>query len=190
MASIACLHGDKRFFFVHIQKTGGRSMAMALSAINPSNSAKTMHDTAHSLYQWFPREWDLYPSFAIVRNPFSRWVSIYHHYDWARQYPTFHDFIMHRKQWSKGWWPKDQWGMLCDRTQNIIVKHIGKFYQLQQSWDRFCDILGVPHTTLPYVGASPNRPTVADHYDEDTVRAVLEMSRRDFELFDYPEEPI
>ena len=185
MASMACLEGNKRFFFIHVQKTAGKSITRALEEVNPVNSAKTMHDTARSFKKWWPREWRLYPSFAIVRNPYSRWVSIYVHYH--PEYETFSKFLNDYKKWGDGWWLCNQWWILSDsKNGDPVVKHIFRFEDLEGSWESICKILGVEYKKLPLVGTMHrDRPPWQEFYDPQTIRLATDLSARDLDTFKY-----
>jgi len=188
MASIACTEGFTKFFFTHIQKTGGKSMTVSFSRINPFNVARTMHDSARSFKDWWPDEWDQYPSFAIVRNPYSRWVSIYHNY--YPTYPTFREFMLDREAWLPDWEVEDQWMMLSDEEgEEIIVDHIGRFETLDESWGDFCRILGVEPFPLDCLNPPKRRPPWREYYDSETKRIAAELSARDLGTFGYRFDP-
>lgn len=63
---------EHKIIFIHIPKCGGRSIAEAFDI--PFD-----HFTAAYYRNNFPEEWNSYTKFTVVRNPFERYVSIYHY---------------------------------------------------------------------------------------------------------------
>ncbi len=69
---------NPRFLFVHIQKTGGTSLATALRSTNPEAQLfQGTHDHARWARQRLQNQYDSYFKFAFVRNPWDRLVSWY-----------------------------------------------------------------------------------------------------------------
>ena len=188
MPSMACITGKTRFFFLHVQKTAGKSMTQSFLRINSENSAKTMHDSARSFRQWWPDEYAAFPSFAVVRNPYDRWVSIYHHYH--PEYPTFKKFLQDYKTWHPGWTVANQWWILSDGSdEEIIINYIGRFEALDKTWREFCRILGVAPFPLDQWKPPNVRPPWREFYCPETIRIATDLSQRDLETFGYRFDP-
>lgn len=62
---------EHQFIFIHVPKTGGTSIEKALELGGPR------HNTARQYKELFPELWESYYSFAFVRNPWDRVLSLY-----------------------------------------------------------------------------------------------------------------
>lgn len=81
-------HRNKSAFF-HNPKTGGTSVAAALNLGRQSDAFPAIHMTVDEAKSCFFHEtWDEYYTFAFVRNPWDRAVSLYH-YHRSVQYAIF-----------------------------------------------------------------------------------------------------
>lgn len=189
---------SKKFIFIHIPKTGGRSMRVVL---------KKRHPNSEKLYE--PSIWlhpnindyikdgyniDEYFKFAFVRNPWDRLLSNYHFRiqilrsedtasvsfrDWVINSKTRegHSFLntveMYKTQYSY---------ITFNKTK--MVDFIGRFENLQQDWDFICDQLQIKRQALPHNNKS-SHSSYRDYYDEDTVNIVREYFKEDIENFGY-----
>jgi len=69
---------EKKFLFIHIQKTAGSSLARLLKSHAPDTRPFLgQHDHALMAKKHLASEWDEYYKFAFVRNPWDRLVSWY-----------------------------------------------------------------------------------------------------------------
>lgn len=64
---------EKRFFFIHVPKTAGKSLRVAL--YGAADGAR--HCTAIDIKRRYPREWYDFFTFCVVRNPYDRLYSAY-----------------------------------------------------------------------------------------------------------------
>lgn len=71
--SINNINYDKKFIFVHIPKTAGTSLRIAL------NMPPFDHFTAQYFYDNYNFEFRRFFKFAFVRNPLSRFISLYNY---------------------------------------------------------------------------------------------------------------
>ena len=72
MKSMKYRHLD-RFVFIHINKTGGSSIAKAL---NIPSVHRTAQEKIEEIGQ---KNWDRKLTFTVVRNPWDKVVSLYHY---------------------------------------------------------------------------------------------------------------
>ncbi len=202
----------RRFIFVHVPKTAGQSVAAAFrpyadhpeqylanrllgSLAIPLNRCLPYkyrrfrkHASAGQLRRQLPSEvYDRYFKFAFVRNPWDRWVSLYH---FMRQYPsnhhhklalglTFEDFLT-----TLAWQQKrQQTTFLTDGNGKLIVDYVGRFETLRADFTHICSVL-MPAASLGHIHRSKHRD-YRRYYNSRTAELVAEISREDIELFGY-----
>jgi hypothetical protein len=155
---------------------------------------------------------DAYFTFAFVRNPWSRMVSMYRYlgYEARCDFNTFAAKRFEQDQWSRMFWfVRPQCDFIQDQDGNRMVDFVGRFESLQQDFNRVCGKLGWPETPLPHVNPADalrfpggrlrrnirrlhallRRPRQKrpwrDYYDEETKARVAEWYREDIETFEY-----
>ncbi|MDF1753070.1 MAG: sulfotransferase family 2 domain-containing protein [Verrucomicrobiales bacterium] len=132
---------EHEFIFIHINKNGGTSFEVALRPFETLPPIANNHDPAFLIRQKIGAErFDRMESFAVVRNPFDRFVSSY---EYRRQFlspehapddaippdMSFDDFLTHwvtarprnRELGPQHWFLTDPPG------GDIVVKHIYEF---------------------------------------------------------------
>jgi hypothetical protein len=144
---------EKRFVFIHVSKTAGRSLTSVLSLcgvrfsevpglarINPDVS--TEHLCAHDVADFLGRDWWSYYSFGFVRNPWDRVVSIYR---FIQETPnsgshrelaglSFEKFLLRPRKSKK---PRQNWDNLSDRTgERQLVTEIFRFENIKEDYSR------------------------------------------------------
>lgn len=179
-----------KFSFIHINKTGGSSIEKALGVPLIHETALTFRDRIGK------KRWEERFSFAIVRNPWDRAVSHFHYRRMTNQTGLGNNPMVF-KEWLKQVYVErspefmneekmflTQADWVCDEQGRIMVDYIGRFEQLQQSWDDICDALQREKTMLPHVKKS-SRGSYQDYYDAECRAIVADYFRSDIELFDY-----
>jgi hypothetical protein len=73
---------------------------------------------------------------------------------------------------------------VCDEQGRIMVDYIGRFENLQQSWDDICSALHREKSLLPHVKKS-SRGKFRDYYDDESREIIAACFRPDIELFGY-----
>ena len=135
-----------------------------------------------------PEEFDGFFKFAFVRNPFDRFVS----------YCAF----MTR---AEGHFTRDPKGVMRHFLTNPPARHIlfqpqhifvtgpdgtllsddlGRVEEMQQSYDRIAERIGIPSQALEKVNASSRRD-YREYYDQPLIDGVAKLYGRDLELFGY-----
>jgi hypothetical protein len=201
---------ELRCVFVHVQKTGGVSVERALLALDPSARTRFdadrhgRHAPARELRTLLsPGEWDAAFKFAIVRNPFSRLVSWYHHcvqrpenrfhHDVAAKCPEFRDFVLRRDFYGWRRTERNQVDYVSDEAGDRIVDAVGRFESLAADFEDIYRRIRERHpdpARLPATHGLPhtNRSSHRDHrgYYDDATRAVVEERfARDLAAFGY-----
>lgn len=139
--------------------------------------------------------------FSIVRNPWARMVSGYF-YTHIMNEPseidkqrrgttrTFHDlefdeWIDRRwNKWKQGKMNNSQLKKLTDESGNLLVDHVGRLENAQESLDLVMKKTFTSKLLMPHVnGTKKNHYT--KYYNEFTKRKVYEMCQQDIEYFKY-----
>lgn len=197
------------FFFIHVPKTGGCSVARALEEITGFHwSYFRGHATAYNFEQYYTDLWERQFSFAFVRNPFDQIVSwfLYHRRNGQHhhQYDTFEEWVY--EGMSHGWsdnislfkglvwrWPYDPEDapapydtsrMICDPDGKVLVDFVGRFENLEEDWSHVCSRLGF-YYPLPHANKVEGRSHYRDYYTPEVRRVVEEHQKHNLDRFNY-----
>ncbi len=142
--------------------------------------------------------WSGYFKFAIVRNPWERFVSycafMHRHQREFQRDPqgTMHavlDAPEHRQRIVF----QPQAEFLCDPAGQIMVDFVGRHETLQADYDSICNRIGIPSEQLGRANESDHGPW-RDYYDDLLKMRVAELYERDIEIFDFkfssPRQPL
>jgi hypothetical protein len=192
-----------RCIFVHIPKSAGISVAMALFG-----NAGAGHYDARYYRRVFGADFWPYFKFAFVRDPFTRLVSAYEflkrggHPAFAKdaafksevlsRYADFDGFVMHWLTPDRRWVmphfrPQVQFLMVGNR---LAMDFIGRYENLAADFDRVRERLDIPAQLKHLNRTAVEDLSMASHYTSDAVvRRVREVYQQDFELLGYPQQP-
>jgi len=179
------------YAFIHINKTGGTSVAKALGIpfIQHLTAREIISDVGEEL-------WDSAFKFAFVRNPFSKVVSHYNYRvktnqtglktnnisfrEWVkRTYGHDKDYFYYDKP--KMFMPQVEW--LKDNKDQLNVDFVGRFERIQTDFNIVCSMLGI-YKDLPHLKKSTKKD-YRGYYDTETVDIVHDWFQEDFEIFRY-----
>ena len=177
------------FIFIHINKTGGSSIELALRIPLEHKTAREKIDEIGR------RVWDRKLSFAVVRNPWDKVVSQFHYTVKTRQaglgekYIAFGDWVRaaYRDRdplycdYPSMFNPQRDW--LVDEDDQLAVNRILRFENLEKDFESLMVELGMD-TRLPHVKVS-NRKSYREYYDDSTAEIVADVFAPDLELFGY-----
>lgn len=141
-----------------------------------------------------PRILRSYTTFAFVRNPFDRFVSVCaflnrDNPEFKGRETTFMRDAIADPRFLERVLAAPQHRMLVDRNGRLALDHVGRYESLQGSFDAICETLALPPVTLQHENASAHRGYAA-YYDDALRTVVAEAYRGDFELFGYdPSRP-
>ncbi len=190
-----------KFIFVHIQKTGGTSVATALrpyceeqALAQVREAGLTAHSGAEQIVEALGRNmWDEYTTFCFDRNPWAKCLSLYFYQlqYWDRyrkpfrpRQPTFRQWFYPFGVWSKKLKPSfAQYSI----GQELAVDYLGKYENLQEDFARVCQQIGLPDVRLPHRNKSKMRTTenYRGQYTSSMRRRVGRVFHREIELLDY-----
>jgi Sulfotransferase family len=198
--------------FVHIPKTGGeavvsvfledlgksweqRSDLLVRQNSDPKRGPPAlghMFATEYLTYGYVTQDlFDAYFKFAIVRNPWARFVSAYKFTVERRPPPwqnlQFPDFVLGRFPSSAriARHLEPQWKFVCDGGGQSIVRNILRFEQLADSFSDLASRIFADRQKLRYTNVSQNRTDYRRYFTDRTASIVADRYRKDIELFGY-----
>ena len=134
-----------------------------------------------------------YFTFSIVRNPWDRMISFYYYLQYHKRmnFTTFiKEFYRIYKEEENYWFVRPQYEYLQNNKGKIEIDYIGRFENLQKSFDYICKQLGFKRTLLPKINISTHRPkkypSTYQHYYNSKIRNIVaEIHQKDIEYFKY-----
>jgi hypothetical protein len=133
--------------------------------------------------------WDGYFKFAFVRNPYDRFVSCCFFLN--RSDPKFEDvavdFMKERLQrirFQQRVLVRPQHGQLCTADGEIALDFVGRYEDLQQSYDTICERIGIPVSELGQKNTS-DHSSYTKYYDDVLRQQVADFYKEDLRLFSY-----
>jgi hypothetical protein len=193
----------KQFIFLAFNKTGSSSVEKALKQFrNPLT-----HYLLKKKYERLPNDnkyifkhaapvlvrelvgtqvWDEYTTFTFVRNPWDRIVSLYHY---QRKINSNRSSLAQESfdEWIKGGGTgtvrKLVSEFICDENGKVIVDFVGRFENLEQDFNKVCNMIGVD-CQLPHVNRTV-RTEYRDYYTRETREIVRSIAQPDIEMFGY-----
>ena len=136
-----------------------------------------------------PLDWARYVSFAVVRNPWERFVSyvafmMRHNGAFERDPRAAMRRVLEHPQNQSPVHYRAQSDFVTDVGGEIIVSKICRAERLQADFEEVCARAGLPVLTLEVRNASTHR-SYLEYYDDDLREAVAARYREDIERFDY-----
>ena len=175
---------DFQLIFVHIARTGGTSIEVALTGqdwwcISP----QTKHLSARQIRSQSGEEkWNSYFKFSVVRNPWDRVVSMFATGWWMgddRQSDAEAEFEHFVEKLAPH--PNEIYSSLMySEIINEQIDMIIRYEALQEGFDKVCELIGKPPMILGRE-ESRGRLHYSAYYNETTRRKVAERFKRDIE---------
>jgi hypothetical protein len=196
---------ERRFIFVHVQKTGGTSISAALGH---SEQSATKHFSACELHALCGAEvWISYFKFAFVRNPWERLVSWWAMIDRLRPkyregalFNRFQSSVLARARTFEEFLDncgdeivdddgrkciyRNQIDYVCDGSGALMVDFVGRFETLSRDFDVIARKLVGKSIALPHVNMSEHLDYV-DYYNPASKKKVERKYERDIEAWGY-----
>jgi len=195
------IHENKKSVFIHIPKVGGMSVNSVLNKLGFRKYTLNVDYAHHAKncdrgrYKQIQSEYndDLsnYFKFTFIRNPWDRFVSIYHYllnttfcFKDKIDINEFARTIFLTKNNHCKWHCLPQYFHLLDEYNNLNIDFIGRFENLQQDFNFVCDKIRTPQQQLPHENAT-NHKHYTEYYDDETKQIVSEKYAKDIEYFGY-----
>lgn len=191
---------SKRFVFVHVYKTGGKSIRTALRPYRdiPTFTQRLLqklslitipsHLSAQEVQQEVPERWKEYFTFAFVRNPWSWQVSLYH-YMQQRDYHHQHDVVSKMSSfeeyidWRVNGHVHLQHEYVADENGDIMVDYVGRLEMIESDFEVICNRVGA-EASLPHKNKSAHKDYKA-YYNPETRALIEEYYAKDIDRFGY-----
>jgi hypothetical protein len=188
--------------FVHIPKTGGSSIGLALNphrdlrAIVVRRTNKSLqslrlpyrlkgidtisHGTAQDYASVLGDDFSQYFSFSVVRNPFD-WIVSFYHFQLKRGKTemSFREFVEKPVA-------KPQTDYIFDSDDKIMVSFVARFEKLAEDFATVSAKIGLD-LRLPHVNSTAHAH-FSSYYDRQSQALIVKHYRRDFELLGYSTE--
>ena len=157
---------DKKLVFIHISRTGGSSIKTALN----------LHDKKYNEYyhldsSYIPKECKDYFKFAFVRNPFDRFVSLYHYRPKGLSFSDWLDSInlVYVQQVDYG----------LDK-----LDFVGRYENLQDDFNKhFEGKLTIENPTQS--SSIVKNKHYSEYYNNSTIEKVKQLAKDDLEVLNY-----
>ncbi len=198
-----------RFMFFAIPKTGTHAIRFALREhlgetdeeqvrlfVQKALPHPDIARLGHGHIRWdeiratvSPEVWSGYFKFAIVRNPWERFLSycVFTHRDgdWFTRDPRgtmarVLDDPAHRQRIVF----QPQHRFICDADGQPMVDFVGRQETLQESYDAICARIGLPTAELQRINATTHGPW-RDYFDDGLREQVAALYAQDIKAFGY-----
>ncbi len=200
------INADKKFLFIHIQKTGGTSIKHQLLKCYGSAQFHYPHTMLRQIS--LKEEEKHFFKFAFVRNPWDRLYSWYkmimnvksetiffqHIRDNASNFSEFLDLteeIIDTVPVGKTSDTQNiksiatnQLEYILDKNGQLGVDFIGKFEQLQDDFNMILQKLHLPVSPLPHLNKTDNR-NYRTAYSDNDIEKVFNLYKTDIVYFKY-----
>ena len=190
------INNKHNFIFIHIPKTAGTSIESVFGKCRAKH--KTIKKTLRDIPQGKTHE--DYFKFTFIRNPWDRIVSLYEYLKREaiqadKAFLDFHEWVVtvvckrhsERRNMNN---ERRHFATYCDWLEPSNIGdtfYIGRFENLQESFDIICDKIGHDQVKLPHKLKS-KRVHYTDYYDKSIEELVYNKYRDDIDKFNYKYE--
>lgn len=186
----------KNVEFIFIPRTGTTTLITQLEKVDPIQFSYYYHHRTAVQARVLDPNFDNKFSFALIRNPFQRLVSIWQ-YDLKHElgrkndsYKKFLDFnywianqVTHM-EWIRAWMAMPQWYWVSDGNQ-ILVKKLYRTEQYKESLTELSNIIGVSLDHTIVENKSMKQYNYKDIANTESKKIMLELCKLDCDKFNY-----
>ena len=185
----------KNYVCIAIPKTGSTTVRnMCRRGIGDGTGR---HETARSIIREIGLEcWREKFTFATVRNPYARAVSIYHvdcpgyvlgsktyFRQWAKAFLSGELYPCRRSGYIANRWNQVEY--IRDDEGDVLVDFIVHLENIEEDMKMVCQRLNIPFSGVPHINKGRISCDYRDYYDDETVEVVGNWFREDLEQFGY-----
>jgi chondroitin 4-sulfotransferase 11 len=197
---------EHKCIFVHLRRTGGNSIELALGGIVllDKNGEKTstwdnnlhrghnvphkldyrghyMHDTAMAIKKQYPARFEKFVKFSIVRNPWDQMISLYLRLN--AQDPEAVNFKQFLNTYNVPAGTVPEYS-LFDEQGICMMDEIGRFENLTDDYIKICSNLGIDSDPLSNTNSS-SKKHYSEYYDSESEDLVSRLFCKDISYFGY-----
>ena len=186
---------DKKFIFIHINKTAGTSIEQALNSygekrIVPKNntdfkmSRQSQHFNYKEYREFLGADYDDYFKFTVIRNPFDRIVSYYFGRNAITNGLNFSEWIVDRyknrnfQDFERMYSDYKHW--IGEEKMDLILR----FENLSSDFEILKEKLNL-NCELGFHNVTKNRVHYSKYYNDETRAIVKEFFRDEIKKFNY-----
>lgn len=134
-------------------------------------------------------KWNLYFKFAVVRNPFDRFVSVCAFLNrqsdnFSKEPQAWMKAAMTRPQFRQRLLVRPQVQQLLNEHGDLEIDYVGRYEDLQRSMNIITDKLKIRRKKLPVKNASKH-DEYKKYYDQSLYQTVADFYQDDLDFFDY-----
>lgn len=185
------INEQHKVIFIHNPKTGGSAIEEAFCGIPGTKKIGGKHMNLTNLSNKFSKHrFNQYQSFAFVRNPWDRVVSLYAFYKAQKRFKesqtpnhddTFDTWVT--RVFYKQPTSHNELCVQCHWTKD--VNYVGYFEMLEDEYIRICTSLNIkPLNKLNRVNATEHKP-YTKMYNDTTINIVGDYFKRDIDAYGY-----
>lgn len=203
-----------RFIFFAVPKTATHAIRTALrSCLDPNDWEQQIlfgrqslpipaiarlqhgHVSARQLQPHVSTDiWESYFKFGFVRNPFDRFVSICFFLmrndpDFAASPVSSMKRLISKDSFQRRILVRPQSELLVDESGQTVMDVVGRYENLQQSFDTICDAIDIPRTDLTTRNPSQHKSFV-EYFDDELTETIGRFYAQDFKDYCYDRELI
>lgn len=182
------IHHKTKSIFIHIGKTGGTSIEYKLNPNVPkcdkvpgNSKLPDKHWTALEYKNRYPEYFKKYTKFTFVRNPWDHQVSLFKWFKRLNKKWGFDEFIKTRAARKR----MGYFQYMNDKNGECLVDFVGRFENLQQDYDKICEILHLPKSQLSHKNKSDITIPYSDYYTDETKDIVSKHYAQEILKFGY-----
>jgi len=180
--------------FIHVPKTGGSSIKRYF---------ESQHISVRKYKAELATNWNDLFKFAFVRNPWDRYVSMFHYRktthepelnldiekvsfnEWLLElFNLYQEKISRNVTLGRSGFVGNQYDYLIDVEENLCVDFIGRFENFTSDFQKICQKIKEPIRPLPHLKKTQHEPYYT-YYSEEAKQAVQKMCWKDIEIFGY-----